>query len=85
MLMIFAVAVRSLPSRGAWIEMLPNPLINAISDVAPLAGGVERNESVWLGRYGVTAAPLAGSEDRNGALQGKRAAAYGRSPGGERG
>ena len=32
---------KSLPSRGAWIEMLTNSAINSDYDVAPLAGGVD--------------------------------------------
>ena len=35
------VALRSPPSRGAWIEMVLLLLLLAVSKVAPLAGGVD--------------------------------------------
>ena len=55
----------SLPSRGAWIEImlystLPGPL-----RVAPLAGSVDRNDELTALRQGNRVAPLAGSVDRN--------------------
>ena len=55
----------SLPSRGAWIEILAAavPVISPL--VAPLAGSVDRNVDVATRRYVNNVAPLAGSVDRN--------------------
>ena len=35
----------SLPSRGAWIEMMKRPLRSRCSRVAPLTGSVDRNRT----------------------------------------
>ena len=35
---------KSLPSRGAWIEILNKPKVSLSLKVAPLAGSVDRNE-----------------------------------------
>ena len=57
---------RSLPSRGAWIEINVFGGIRIPQKVAPLAGSVDRNVLV-LGypAPGKAVAPLAGSVDRN--------------------
>ena len=55
----------SLPSRGAWIEIDLRRKLSSGCKVAPLAGSVDRNESL-CGRHGRwEVAPLAGSVDRN--------------------
>ena len=60
------MSYKSLPSRGAWIEIALVDKAVPIEYVAPLAGSVDRN---FEGR-GITGkslvAPLAGSVDRNG-------------------
>ena len=77
----------SLPSRGAWIEILAYEYKLTDAVVAPLAGSVDRNfaltESETKTQY---VAPLAGSVDRNEAARHMidRIAAR-RSPRGERG
>ena len=38
----------SLPSRGAWIEMLPPVRSHSLTPVAPLAGSVDRNDTKTL-------------------------------------
>ena len=57
--------VSSLPSRGAWIEMvcLSHPQLDCT--VAPLAGSVDRNCVVAKKEGQGSVAPLAGSVDRN--------------------
>ena len=58
--------VPSLPSRGAWIEMTSQQASNAMYQVAPLTGSVDRN--CGRGEQGldpVVVAPLTGSVDRN--------------------
>ena len=37
------VVTASLPSRGAWIEILGSSLSGLVENVAPLAGSVDRN------------------------------------------
>ena len=84
--MIFGFRARSLPTRGAWIE------IEALRDsrrgksVAPHAGSVDRNDAhrrVGHALHGV--APHAGSVDRNNVQTKTFTAADCRSPLGERG
>ena len=55
----------SLPSRGAWIEMLPLAGRGCTRAVAPLAGSVDRNSLPFVGSRSLPVAPLAGSVDRN--------------------
>ena len=56
----------SLPSRGAWIEIWWGARHCGPVCVAPLAGSVDRNASVWEGVLSdPQVAPLAGSVDRN--------------------
>ena len=40
------VPVRSLPSRGAWIEMISGSTRYDLEYVAPLAGSVDRNACI---------------------------------------
>ena len=56
----------SLPSRGAWIEIMKHTTSCRANAVAPLAGSVDRN-SMGGGKShgGGGVAPLAGSVDRN--------------------
>ena len=57
----------SLPSRGAWIEILWPLQWLRLPLVAPLAGSVDRNALVLsFSRVSAAVAPLAGSVDRNG-------------------
>ena len=60
---------RSLPSRGAWIEMLIVSLAEGIAQVAPLAGSVDRNLHFSRPDKGPLVAPLAGSVDRNNGIK----------------
>ena len=57
--------VRSLPSRGAWIEIQLILTVYFSAWVAPLAGSVDRNTKAWYNTTKATVAPLAGSVDRN--------------------
>ena len=61
-----AAVVPSLPSRGAWIEILRYKARRENYTVAPLAGSVDRNND-GLYQYPTPdlVAPLAGSVDRN--------------------
>ena len=56
---------RSLPSRGAWIEMLSGEPYKSKRRVAPLTGSVDRNDLLATGVYCPDVAPLTGSVDRN--------------------
>ena len=55
----------SLPSRGAWIEMILSGCAWTPTPVAPLAGSVDRNRGSRGDLSLVLVAPLAGSVDRN--------------------
>ena len=56
----------SLPSRGAWIEIIPLAAAAPVLIVAPLAGSVDRNKEIGVNLMrGLAVAPLAGSVDRN--------------------
>ena len=57
--------VGSLPSRGAWIEIIMHHVPPACARVAPLAGSVDRNSSREKDGCPGLVAPLAGSVDRN--------------------
>ena len=60
------VPLRSLPSRGAWIEILRGKAAQAVQLVAPLAGSVDRNGGIYIDpTFERNVAPLAGSVDRN--------------------
>ena len=57
---------KSLPSWGAWIEMVWIANSFAHNPVAPLVGSVDRNEDILTAAVAVAAvAPLVGSVDRN--------------------
>ena len=76
----------SLPSRGAWIEIVPPDFPCFGSSVAPLAGSVDRNNLDHIQVFEVTeVAPLAGSVDRNTLLPDGDYPCTSRSPRGERG
>ena len=75
----------SLPSRGAWIEMLPSCLRWPWRHVAPLAGSVDRNKLAVVAAGHLAVAPLAGSVDRNISRQASCILIICRSPRGERG
>ena len=75
----------SLPSRGAWIEMLQYAATSSRVGVAPLAGSVDRNSLAFEHQFTVGVAPLAGSVDRNGNHYEYSPSYNGRSPRGERG
>ena len=62
---------RSLPSRGAWIEIIPWAAAVPALTVAPLAGSVDRNRPAAARPAHPDVAPLAGSVDRNVTGQGK--------------
>ena len=56
----------SLPSRGAWIEILTMACSMFLPIVAPLAGSVDRNNKRRVLKIRTNhVAPLAGSVDRN--------------------
>ena len=55
----------SLPSRGAWIEILCFLCFPPMEKVAPLAGSVDRNYADPRLNEKDQVAPLAGSVDRN--------------------
>ena len=56
----------SLPSRGAWIEILSLPWLTMPGNVAPLTGSVDRNGPMLVAKLSPPyVAPLAGSVDRN--------------------
>ena len=56
----------SLPSRGAWIEILKDFGSMHTVTVAPLAGSVDRNTNIYAIKDELAeVAPLAGSVDRN--------------------
>ena len=59
---------RSLPSRGAWIEMLGLLPFEIAHQVAPLAGSVDRNKTRYKETLEELVAPLAGSVDRNASV-----------------
>ena len=76
----------SLPSRGAWIEMISDYTRYDLESVAPLAGSVDRNEcKLTYPIDGQHVAPLAGSVDRNNPHYVINLLNAGRSPRGERG
>ena len=77
--------MRSLPSRGAWIEICRAILSTSVCRVAPLAGSVDRNPAASRFCMAASVAPLAGSVDRNGRPGGSLCLFLGRSPRGERG
>ena len=56
---------KSLPSRGAWIEILYWAKATMKAAVAPLAGSVDRNAERMEKQVKPWVAPLAGSVDRN--------------------
>ena len=62
--------MQSLPSRGAWIEIMVASAIFSPIKVAPLAGSVDRNFS-WRRTLTLPSAvaPLAGSVDRNALVE----------------
>ena len=75
----------SLPSRGAWIEIVPCRVYRSSDRVAPLAGSVDRNRHKLPTTIRLGVAPLAGSVDRNCAFATYLTSSPGRSPRGERG
>ena len=76
----------SLPSRGAWIEIMLDLGPQWLDRVAPLAGSVDRNQHAGIEADAPRVAPLAGSVDRNKVWQSQFAdTVSGRSPRGERG
>ena len=81
----FGLALPSLPSRGAWIEIADALNDNVGVFVAPLPGSVDRNVYGPDGRDVVQVAPLAGSVDRNAGFCSAGSPGVGRSPRGERG
>ena len=76
---------RSLPSRGAWVEIDLCKRLSGEVIVAPLAGSVGRNYVDFRPSYGVRVAPLAGSVGRNKRDFSNITTINGRSPRGERG
>ena len=75
----------SLPSRGAWIEIVYRVPPRASASVAPLAGSVDRNGKPVHINSGYRVAPLAGSVDRNIPICNSMLDLGRRSPRGERG
>ena len=77
---------KSLPTRGAWIEISVSTMSFPYQSVAPHAGSVDRNER-YYGIDGVAyvVAPHAGSVDRNVDAVTRAKLYIGRSPRGERG
>ena len=77
---------RSLPSRGAWIEIEPGSGGYLGGHVAPLTGSVDRNPAGTPDAWWYIVAPLTGSVDRNNDLtEIQKQQALRRSPHGERG
>ena len=70
-LVLMSFRVKSLPSRGAWIEIGGGDDPPGICPVAPLAGSVDRNIDYYTANGWVQGkvAPLAGSVDRNRKLE----------------
>ena len=68
-LKLVGYGARSLPSRGAWIEISFLMPIFASHSVAPLTGSVDRNRFRKPAASKSAVAPLTGSVDRNHAPQ----------------
>ena len=77
---------RSLPSRGAWIEMAMPPRASSAGTVAPLAGSVDRNVEQALLRCSVKGSlPSRGAWIEMGSCHACGVRNDSRSPRGERG